>query len=91
MCIRDCPHIARISDAQRIEFIEWLIYEGHINQIVLGQDAGAKVNLTKWGGHGYGHILRIVTPWMRQRGVTEQNIKAMLVDNPKRALSVETE
>ena len=85
------PHIARISDAQRIEFIEWLIYEGHINQIVLGQDAGAKVNLTKWGGHGYGHILRIVAPWMRQRGITDQQIRAMLVDNPKRALSIETE
>lgn len=82
------PHIARPSDAQRIETIEWLISEGHIDQIVVAHDAGAKANLTKWGGHGYGHILRVVAPWMRRRGMEEWQIEAILVHNPQRALSI---
>ena len=82
------PHIARPSDAQRIETIEWLISEGHIDQIVVAHDAGAKANLTRWGGHGYGHILRVVAPWMRRRGMEEWQIEAILVHNPQRALSI---
>ena len=82
------PHIARPSDAQRIETIEWLISEGHVDQIVVAHDAGAKANLAKWGGHGYGHILRIVVPWMRRRGMEERQIEAILVHNPQRALGI---
>ena len=82
------PHIARPSDAQRIETIEWLISEGHIDQIVIAHDAGAKANLTKWGGHGYGHILRVVVPWMRRRGIEEWQVEAILANNPQRALSI---
>ncbi len=84
------PHIARPSDAQRIETIEWLVSEGHVDQIVVAHDAGAKANLTKWGGHGYGHILRVVVPWMRRRGMEEWQIEAILVHNPQRALSITT-
>ncbi len=82
------PHIVRPSDVQRIETIEWLISEGHVDQIVVAHDAGAKANLTRWGGHGYGHILRVVAPWMRRRGMEERHIEAILVHNPQRALGI---
>ena len=82
------PHITRPSDAQRIETIEWLISEGHGDRIVVAHDAGAKANLARWGGHGYGHILRVVVPWMRRRGMEEWQIEAILVHNPQRALSI---
>ena len=82
------PHIARPSDAQRIEQIEWLIAEGYGNQVVVSHDVGGKTHLTKYGGHGYAHIMNIIVPWMRRRGFKEQHIQAMLVDNPKRALTI---
>jgi predicted metal-dependent phosphotriesterase family hydrolase len=36
---------------------------------------------------GYTHILKKVVPMMKDAGIGEQQIKAMLVDNPRRALS----
>ena len=82
------PHIARPTDAQRLDQIAWLISEGHGSQIVVSHDIGGKSHLTRYGGHGYAHILRVVVPWMRRRGFREEDIQAILVDNPGRALTI---
>jgi phosphotriesterase-related protein len=36
----------------------------------------------KYGGHGYTHILENVVPKMKLRGLTEEDIKNILVKNP---------
>ena len=41
----------------------------------------------KYGGHGYSHILLNVVPMMRLRGVQEDVISKILVDNPKKWLT----
>ncbi|HWO03815.1 MAG TPA: aryldialkylphosphatase, partial [Methylomirabilota bacterium] len=41
-----------------------------------------------WGGHGYGHIFANVVPMMRRRGFSEAEIQAILVDNPRRLLTL---
>ncbi len=83
------PHIARPTDAQRLDQIAWLIEQGHADKVLVSHDVGGKAYLTKYGGNGYGHIMRVVVPWMRRRGFKEEDIDAMLVDNPKRALTIE--
>ena len=83
------PHIARPTDAQRLDQIAWLIGQGHADKVLVSHDIGGKTHLVKYGGHGYGHIMRVVVPWMRRRGFKEEDIEAMLVDNPKRALTIE--
>ena len=63
-----------------------LIAEGYVNQIMLAQDICYKVEMVKYGGRGMGHILREVVPRMKDRGISEEHIHTMLVDNPKRFL-----
>ena len=75
------------SDAQRLDFIRRLIAEGHQDRIVVGHDVFSKHRLTAYGGHGYGHVLENIVPRMRKRGMTEESIRAIVIDNPARVLA----
>ncbi|MFC1950540.1 phosphotriesterase [Chloroflexota bacterium] len=75
------------SDAQSINSIIQLIDEGYLNQILVSHDVGLKHLLTTYGGFGYAHILRDVVPVMRMKGMSDEQIHTLLVDNPKRFLS----
>ena len=74
------------SDIQRIDSIMQLIDEGYINQIVIGQDMFFKCSLVAYGGYGYAHILDNLLPFMRVKGMTDQQIHTLLIENPKRLL-----
>ena len=39
------------------------------------------------GGHGYAHILENIVPRLRREGISEEQIRTILVENPKRFLS----
>jgi phosphotriesterase-related protein len=75
------------SDAQRIDTIRRLIAEGHTEQIVMAQDICTKNRLVKYGGHGYGHILENIVPRMRRKGIAEEDVQAIIVDNPAKVLA----
>jgi phosphotriesterase-related protein len=81
------PSIDMINDGQRLQMLAWLIGEGLGRQIVLAQDTAAKSHLVRYGGCGYGHILRNIVPRMRARGFREADIQAMLVETPRRVLA----
>ena len=76
-----------LSDAQRIQAIKQLIKHGYEDRIVIAHDVHTRHRLLKYGGHGYSHILENVVPKMLDRGITQENIKKILVDNPKRWLA----
>ena len=42
---------------------------------------------TRYGGYGYGHVLRGFTERLRREDVTDSDIKVMLVDDPRRLFS----
>ena len=75
------------SDAERIKRIMWLIEDGFTNQIVVSQDIAFKIRLQEYGGTGYGHILEYIVPWMRELGVSDKDLKAILEENPRRILT----
>ena len=76
------------SDAQRMDVIKRMAdEEGCGGRIVIAHDICTKHRLVKYGGHGYGHILENILPRMRQRGFAEDQIQAIVVDNPARILS----
>ena len=77
----------QVSDIQRLERIEFLIEHGHLEQIVVSHDVGAKMQLTRYGGKGYARILKYIVPRMIKRGFTEEQIRTILVDNPRRELT----
>ncbi|MBM3944976.1 MAG: hypothetical protein FJ317_05720 [SAR202 cluster bacterium] len=75
------------SDVQRMEAIEYIIGEGFGDRVLIGHDVCTKLQYTRYGGKSYSHILENIVPRMRKRGFTETAIHAILVNNPKSALT----
>lgn len=78
-------------DEVRIEHIKYLIARGHLGQIVLSQDMTRKSHLKKCGGIGYNYLYEVFLPQAREQGISEEQLRQMLVDNPRRLLAVEGE
>ncbi len=74
------------NDIQRIDEIIQMIEEGYINQIQIAQDFCFKSCLAAYGGYGYAHILNNLLPFMRAKGITQESIHTLLVENAKRFL-----
>jgi phosphotriesterase-related protein len=75
------------NDAQRLRMIRALIARGHLERVVISHDICYQTRLSRFGGHGYGHIFENVVPMMRARGFSEAEIEAILVGNPRRLLT----
>jgi phosphotriesterase-related protein len=75
------------NDIQRIYDITRLIDKGYLNQILLGQDVFFKCSLAAYGGFGYAHIIDNLIPLMRLKGITEQQVNSLFIENPRRFLS----
>jgi phosphotriesterase-related protein len=75
------------NDHIRLRLIRSLIAHGHLERVVISHDICYRTRLTRWGGHGYGHIFANVVPMMRARGFSEMEIEAITVGNPRRLLT----
>jgi phosphotriesterase-related protein len=75
------------ADHERIEMVEHMVSEGKRGNILLAHDVCSKHRLKTYGGHGYDHILTRVVPRMRARGMSEEVVRLILVDNPTRMLT----
>jgi phosphotriesterase-related protein len=76
-------------DAERAGAVAMMIDEGHLDRLLLGMDVWLKQSLKRYGGFGYDHLMTAVPVMLRQSGIEQQAIDQMLVDNPRRALSIE--
>jgi len=75
------------NDGVRLKWLRTLIEHGHLERIVISHDICYRTRLTKFGGHGYGHIFENVVPMMRRRGFSEEEIDTILVKTPRRLLT----
>ena len=76
------------NDGQRITFIRGLVEEGYAERVVIAQDMFGKHRQVKYGGHGFAHILENIAPRLKEKGLSEADVRAILVDNPARVLTV---
>ena len=76
------------SDAQRLDVIQRIVGEGYGDRVVMAHDIFTKHRLVTYGGHGYGHIIENIVPTMRRRGFSEDEIRAITVENPARILAL---
>ena len=53
---------------------------------MLGQDISNKDRLKKYGGYGYSHVLENILPEIERKGVSKNQIRNMVVENPKKTL-----
>ena len=71
-------------DQENAEAIGRLRDAGLLGSVLISQDVFIKIQLVRYGGTGYAHILDHFVPRLRRHGFTEQDIRMLLVDNPQR-------
>jgi phosphotriesterase-related protein len=71
------------SDEQRADAIVELIGRGHRDRILLSTDVGKRGALRAYGGQGYDHVITGFLPLLRERGLSQDDIDAMTIDNPR--------
>jgi phosphotriesterase-related protein len=61
-----------------------LIGRGHRDRILLSTDVGKRGALRSYGGQGYDHVITGFLPLLRDRGLSQDDIDAMTINNPRR-------
>lgn len=74
-------------DEARARIVAQLVELGYVDQILLSHDICFKRLLHWWGGKGYDHLLTGFFPLLRQAGVSDADIRCIVVDNPARAVA----
>jgi phosphotriesterase-related protein len=77
------------NDTTRIYEIRDLMEEGFLNQILISHDIVCKTKLVRYGGWGYAHISNYVVPMMLKRGISQEVIDTIMIENPRRFYSFE--
>jgi phosphotriesterase-related protein len=75
------------NDMKRVERILNFIDDGYLNHIILSSDTSTKERFASYGGVGFGHIVRDIIPIMRIKGLSDEQIDTLLIENPKRVLT----
>lgn len=75
------------NDATRVDYICDLVDAGYLDRVIIAQDMCNKTSLRTYGGEGYSHILDHVIPLMRRKGLSDEQIRVITVDNPRNALT----
>jgi phosphotriesterase-related protein len=75
------------SDEENARAIRALIDMGFGDRLLLSQDVFLKIMLTRYGGFGYGYILKHFVPRLHRHGVDQAAIDQMLIANPKSVFS----
>ncbi|TFH34296.1 MAG: phosphotriesterase-related protein, partial [Dehalococcoidia bacterium] len=81
------PEIDMPNDRYRVRDIIELAQAGYLSQVLMSHDICQKVMRRKYGGHGYAHILQYIVPVMRAKGMRNEEINTILIENPKRLLT----
>jgi phosphotriesterase-related protein len=71
----------------RADNVAALCKEGFAQRVLLSEDICMLDHLKYQGGKGYGYLLETFIPLLRERGVSDEQIQLMLVDNPARAFA----
>jgi phosphotriesterase-related protein len=83
MGVADLP-----NDWMRLRFIRRMFESGLGAQVAVSHDICTRARLARCGGHGYGHLLRNVVPLMKERGFAESEVATLLVETPRRLLTL---
>ena len=82
------PHYPFARTVSTLDLTIELIRQGYAGRILLSHDIAARSHLLCNGGWGFGHLLTNFLPQLRERGVGEEAIHTITVENPQRVLTV---
>jgi phosphotriesterase-related protein len=63
---------------------------GLLGNVLISQDVFVKIQLVRYGGTGYAHILDHFVPRLIRHGFTDDDVRLLLVGNPRRVFSDES-
>ena len=76
------------KDTQRVKFLVNMIEEGFAEQMLISHDICFKMDLHRFGGWGYDHILTNVILMFHKAGLGDDIIRQVLEINPRNALTI---
>lgn len=76
-------------DHAKLETVARLVDDGFAERILISQDVCMKMDLLAYGGNGYGHVSTTIVERMRRRSIDEDVLYTILVENPRRALTID--
>ncbi|MBB4123341.1 phosphotriesterase family protein [Martelella radicis] len=77
------------TDWMRIRTLRKLFDAGLGDRVTLSHDICTRGRLQSYGGHGYSHLLRNVVPLMKDRGFAQAEVDQLLVETPRRLLTLQ--
>lgn len=80
--VRNSGYGCFVHDTDRVTFLKKMIDDGYLGQVLLSCDLCLKNLLHKYGGWGYDHVLTNIVPMMEDEGITADQIRTLLVENP---------
>lgn len=87
----DAPTVnTEVDDHDVAMVVIELIKRGHTERILLSHDVHQKTDLQAYGGNGYSFIGQFFGPYLKKLGVTDAQLQTILVDNPRRLLTLAT-
>ncbi|MBS1677722.1 MAG: phosphotriesterase-related protein [Actinobacteria bacterium] len=81
-------HNHTATDLARMDALIRLLDLGYADQLLLSHDVCSKLQLRRYGGYGYAHLVETIIPTLEQRGVTPELTRQLMVDNPARYLAI---
>ncbi len=81
-------HADYLTDHERAELVLELVKAGHADKIILsGNSIGVAKGLPDYN-LPYSHVLTTFVPFLKSRGLSEEDAQRILVDNPRTLLTV---
>ncbi len=75
--------VREATDAQRIDALCTLLDARPDAAVTLTCSVWTKMQLARYGGLGYGHVVGRIVPVLRERGITQEQLTRMLVERPR--------
>jgi phosphotriesterase-related protein len=81
------PNGSAERDERLVQNITDVIKAGFVRQLMVAHDICTKPQLKKNGGGGYAYIANVVLPGLKRKGVSDEDIRTIMVENPRRVLT----
>ncbi len=77
-----------LLDQTRAELVHAMIDRGYLRHLLLSHDRNRDHEMRYGGGTGYCHIFDQFLPNLRSLGITDEQIRVMMIENPAHAFAI---
>ena len=75
------------GDAQQVPMVMALLEAGFADHLMFSADISSAAQMTRNGGQGYAKTLTVFVPKLKAAGASDEVLRAIMVDNPRRFLA----